>query len=310
MKKLFIILLVFNSVLFSQWESIEINPVSGLLFSFHMSDSLNLTAVFMDDTCYVIKSSDGGKNWIRTQRIPLSLIVDATTIDENHIFARAVYPNQMVFTSDGGVTWSNFTIPVGYVYVEKIQFLNNNTAFASVIWRSGSIDRLHLIKTTDRGVNWDIIDSTLLSYSAFHFKSAQTGWIFGGNIYQTTNGGTSFTVIPVPAGMGVSSADLINDTVMAIGAARWVQVDPWRGYYVPIMGITTNSGVTWLVRDMGASNFTGINFAILDLDRRNLEISYPSFTKTPSSACVSCINNPYTFGTYSDNGFGVYKSNI
>jgi photosystem II stability/assembly factor-like uncharacterized protein len=257
MKKLFIILLVFNSVLFSQWESIEINPVNGLLFSFHMSDSLNLTAVFMDDTCYVIKSSDGGKNWIRTQRIPLSLIVDATTIDENHIFARAVYPNQMVFTSDGGVTWSNFTIPVGYVYVEKIQFLNNNTAFASVIWRSGSIDRLHLIKTTDRGVNWDIIDSTLLSYSAFHFKSAQTGWIFGGNIYQTTNGGTSFTTIPIPAGMGVSSADLINDTVMAIGAARWVQVDPWRGYYVPIMGITTNSGVTWLVRDMGDSNFTG-----------------------------------------------------
>jgi hypothetical protein len=61
MKKLFIILLVFNSVLFSQWESIEINPVNGLLFSFHMSDSLNLTAVFMDDTCYVIKSSDGGK---------------------------------------------------------------------------------------------------------------------------------------------------------------------------------------------------------------------------------------------------------
>ncbi|MBK8662912.1 MAG: hypothetical protein IPN18_14390, partial [Ignavibacteriales bacterium] len=45
MKRLFIILLVFNSVLFSQWESIEINPMNGGLFSFHISDSLNLTAV-------------------------------------------------------------------------------------------------------------------------------------------------------------------------------------------------------------------------------------------------------------------------
>ncbi len=257
MKYMVMLFLAASSMLFGQWEPVDIYTVNGQMFSFYMSDSLNLTSTFMDDTCYVIKSSDGGRSWARSQKIPLPLIWDACTIDENNIFARAVDVNSMIFTSDGGVTWSNFMIPVRYSYVEKIQFLNSNTAFASVILRSASGDRLHLIKTTDRGVNWDIIDSTSLTYSGFHFKNIQTGWIFGNNIYQTTNGGTSFAAIPLPVGMAVSTADLFDDTILAIGGARWVQVNPYQGYYVPIMAITTNMGYIWQTRDMGDSNFAG-----------------------------------------------------
>ncbi|MBK6681459.1 MAG: T9SS type A sorting domain-containing protein [Ignavibacteriales bacterium] len=189
MKKLFITLLVFNSVLFSQWESIEINPVNGLLFSFHMSDSLNLTAVFMDDTCYVIKSSDGGKNWFRTQRIPILSLTEASVIDENHIFARLNSPSQMIFTSDGGSTWSEINLPTQFQNLKKIQFLDSTTVYAAGDYGSGGAGVNYLLKSTDKGVNWNIIDSAQY-IDGFHFKNVLKGWVFAyGEIHHTTDGG-------------------------------------------------------------------------------------------------------------------------
>ncbi len=65
MKRLFIILLVFNPVLFSQWTKVDFLPWYGAIYDFNMVDSLNITAVFrrvFDDNgkSAIIKSSDGG----------------------------------------------------------------------------------------------------------------------------------------------------------------------------------------------------------------------------------------------------------
>jgi hypothetical protein len=64
MKRLFIILLVFNSVLFSQWEEVDIYPLSGQITAFHLTDSLNITAVYHGDSSAVIRSSDGGQELV------------------------------------------------------------------------------------------------------------------------------------------------------------------------------------------------------------------------------------------------------
>ncbi|MBK7868621.1 MAG: hypothetical protein IPJ75_17405 [Ignavibacteriales bacterium] len=263
MKRLFIILLVFNSVLFSQWEPIEINPVNGSLFSFHMSDSLNLTAVFMDDTCYVIKSSDGGKNWFRTQRIPILSLTEASVIDENHIFARLNSPSQMIFTSDGGSIWSEINLPTQFQNLKKIQFLDSTTVYAAGDYGSGGAGVNYLLKSTDKGVNWNIIDSAQY-IDGFHFKNALKGWVFAyGEIHHTTDGGITFTNMYNPPGISYpKTVDEINDSILVVGSARWVQVDPWRGYFAPLMATSTNKGLTWLFKDLGEINFAGFPFNI------------------------------------------------
>jgi photosystem II stability/assembly factor-like uncharacterized protein len=263
MKKLFVLLLVFNSLLFSQWEPIEINPMNGSLFSFHMSDSLNLTAVFMDDTCYVIKSSDGGKNWFRTQRIPILSLTEASVIDENHIFARLNSPSQMIFTSDGGSIWSEINLPTQFQNLKKIQFLDSTTVYAAGDYGSGGAVVNYLLKSTDKGVNWNIIDSAQY-IDGFHFKNALKGWVFAyGEIHHTTDGGITFTNMYNPPGISYPKAiDEISDSILVVGSARWVQVDPWRGYYAPLMATSTNKGLTWLFKDLGEVNFAGFPFNI------------------------------------------------
>ncbi|GAB1443415.1 hypothetical protein MASR2M39_22550 [Ignavibacteriales bacterium] len=83
MKKLFIILLVFNSVLFSQWESAVINPLSGQVFSFHMiSDSLNFTAAYSDDSC--VKTTDGVETGFAHRESLYRFKTEASVIDENY----------------------------------------------------------------------------------------------------------------------------------------------------------------------------------------------------------------------------------
>lgn len=75
MKRLFIILLVFNSVLFSQWTKVDFLPWYGAIYDFNLEDSLNISAVFRrnyDDNgkSAIIRSSDGGRSWIYSQNIP------------------------------------------------------------------------------------------------------------------------------------------------------------------------------------------------------------------------------------------------
>ena len=72
MKKLIVTLLVFNSVLFSQWEEVDIYPLSGQITAFHLTDSLNITAVYHGDSSAVIRSSDGGQTWVYVARTPLT----------------------------------------------------------------------------------------------------------------------------------------------------------------------------------------------------------------------------------------------
>lgn len=63
MRSFLIIIGMASSLLFSQWSELKISPFNGKINGFYLTDSLNISAVFSGDSCSVIKSSDGGRNW-------------------------------------------------------------------------------------------------------------------------------------------------------------------------------------------------------------------------------------------------------
>ena len=126
MKRLFIILLVFNSVLFSQWEEAKIYPFSGQITGFHVTDSLNITAVYYGDSSAVIRSSDGGRSWSLIAPTPVGYASQVSFVTKDTFFIGASYPVATYKTFDGGLTWTEAIMPPGYVISEICIFSIQN----------------------------------------------------------------------------------------------------------------------------------------------------------------------------------------
>jgi photosystem II stability/assembly factor-like uncharacterized protein len=102
--------------------------------------------------------------------------------------------NSLAYTSDMGQSWNTVMHDSGVVWnpepdhnkFYKIRFLNENTGYLS--------SKLGLMKTSNSGNNWYLIDTTFSkNVQKQFFTTADTGWIFNANkIYKTTDGGANF----------------------------------------------------------------------------------------------------------------------
>ena len=156
MKNFITFFLVLNSLLFSQWTQIDLYPFQGSILDFCLKDSLNITAVFQEryrvdgDSCFVIKSSDGGRNWAIHNKIPITPINYAKVIDEDNIFAAntTTTTNTIKKSTDGGSTWYDVAFPPTFNLLRSIHFFNPDTAYAAVNFGTAGYGRL--LKTTDQ----------------------------------------------------------------------------------------------------------------------------------------------------------------
>ncbi len=258
MKRLFITLLVFNSLMFSQWEPVDVTPFNGRIAGFHMDDSLNVTAAFEGDSCFVIKSIDGGRNWAITNRIPLSYIALIKFYNDSLIFVTGSYPIINKLSTDGGYSWTNIPFPLGYQYFHDFQFIDSINAFALADLDVGGMRQGRLLITTNRGVSWSALDSIRYEPVRIKFLDRNTGWLFGRGLFHTTDGGITFSEVTLPSNFKTPVSIDVNDNgVIVVGAYKIVDISPYIHLPVPLVAFSTNNGATWRVKDFQTDDIWG-----------------------------------------------------
>lgn len=166
-------------------------------------------------------------------------------------------------TVDGGVTWSQQTLPPDTLRLWGIAFADPMVGWTvGITHRSGQI-----LKTSDGGNTWVAQATPPSAYILFgvSFITPSTGWAVGrdtGNnrlILGTTDGGATWTSESVPAGLGgVWSVSFANASDG--WAAGWD--DLGGGGAAGRMLVTKDGGLTWSSQSVPSAVFLyGVSFA-------------------------------------------------
>ncbi|MBK7267758.1 MAG: hypothetical protein IPI12_15825 [Ignavibacteriales bacterium] len=202
----------------------------------------------------MVKTTNGGRDWqVVNGNLP-PLISKAIFFDELNILIFGYNaPMEGYRSTDGGVTWVSIPIPQRFDYMTDVQFLDSNLGYAIVEDRQTAGNPKRLIKTTDGGLNWVIMDYSFGQMYYLHFVNPLRGWVYYDKLYQTTDGGVSFSLMQKPVNMQhIVSADILHDTLMVIGGFRIYYDSPNYSYKSPQVAFSSNSGQTWNYKDLPA----------------------------------------------------------
>jgi hypothetical protein len=125
-----------------------------------------------------------------SSNLPFSDYRDLMFLDENIGYALSV--NFIAKTTSGGNSWITFSLPIDFpaVYPKKIQFVDSQNGYIIAGGRNLGV----LLKTTDGGQNWSIIDlNTYKCPMGMFFLNNDTGFIAGSNLFvKTMDGGETW----------------------------------------------------------------------------------------------------------------------
>jgi photosystem II stability/assembly factor-like uncharacterized protein len=215
-----------NSFAQSGWISQNSNTNSTLRSVFFISDQIGWITGgnSSNDSGKVLKTTNGGINWI-IKSIGTSPVYSVFFISSTSGWI-AADDGKILKTEDGGTNWvvqSN----TGSSH-RTVQFVSSLNGW--VISR-GAVQ----LKTTNSGLNWTSI--ILSTYNDGFFISGAVGWIVGGNIKKTTDGGNNWNTQYSGGIYTVHRA--VNFLSSSIG---WVAGDD--GNYATVLK-TTNGGDNW-----------------------------------------------------------------
>ena len=143
-----------------------------------------IVSSYDDDTTQLIKTIDNGTNWnvlfemVNTYNQPPD--------SDDNIFWIYFYNEQIGWiyggnilrnTFDGGITWLESTpqFVVGANYIEDIKFIDVNNGY--VFARNSELDRKYLYKTTDGGLNWNLLKEFPDEYDNFNVVDQNNMWL-------------------------------------------------------------------------------------------------------------------------------------
>lgn len=150
----------------------------------------------------LFKTTDGGNTWNLTHHIILGSYRNICFINEETGFIPYTsFGNYLFKTTNSGATWNETNSNLENNFsLNYIQYINSNTGFIScykvVDSNSPIINRI--IKTTDSGKTWFVLQTDTVPYSnsnfnrKVHFFDENTGYLQRGNLFKTTNAGLSF----------------------------------------------------------------------------------------------------------------------
>ena len=137
----------------------------------------------------IIKTTNGGENWVNQTIPPSDILFDLSIVDSNIVYCVGFY-GRILKTTNGGENWVNlFSDTLTFIY--SCHFIDKNTG-----WCAGSRgfpNGTFLVKTTDGGNNFISYAFANLSIRDIYFKDANTGlFCSGGAIWRSTNGGINW----------------------------------------------------------------------------------------------------------------------
>ena len=145
----------------------------------------------------------------------------------------------LAFTFTGGPPqgWYQQFLPSlsGGQVVSDIIFLDSLTGF--IVTDNSTInDTSSVLKTTNGGDNWQIVYTAIDDFSTIAFTDMNTGFICGGDLYKSTNGGNSWFTINRPNQTKMEDMFVLNKDTFWVVDSDGLTGGVFR---------TTNGGVNW-----------------------------------------------------------------
>jgi len=198
------------------------------------------TGYAVGDSSLVLKTTNGGTNWIRqnTGTTDDDFFNGVCFLNTETGWACGGYiggygSSKIIKTTNGGNNWIVQHYQTG-TYFFSIAMVNQNTGFC------GGYDGKYL-RTTDGGNNWSEYNVTGVSIWSMYFLNDRCGFISGnsGMIRKTTDGGLTYTLLNSGTSLRVASLYF---------------TDSLHGYAVcdsETVLRTTNSGANWISQRLG-----------------------------------------------------------
>lgn len=178
------------------------------------------------DSDYVIKTSNGGENW---------LIINTLYAELNHVnFINSntgficggdrLGHSLLLKTSNGGNNWNQINTP------ELLQIIDMSVISEDSLWITGSFFSSNLYNSSNGGISWDLKFTTGNGIDKIYFFDKNLGF-FGNNfeLMRTTNYGNNWSAIP--------SQDGFTDMFFIDNLTGWKCKDS--------TSKTTDGGITW-----------------------------------------------------------------
>jgi len=217
------------------------------------SDNLTLWDICRvnDDTLWsvgqrgiIITSTDGGDTWASRSKDEFSELDFRGSYFEDADHGWVVGDEKVVFTSDGGTSWTEQAEVAG-VGLYGVDFVDSAQGWT--VGENGTI--LH---TTNRGINWNSqISGTSVRLRSVDFVDLLNGWACGddGWAIYTTNGGLVWTRKDLSTSTDLNRIDFVDSL------QGWMI--GWNGSIL----CTSDLGVNWTSQVSGSYYLCGVDFA-------------------------------------------------
>lgn len=192
----------------------------------------------------VIRTTNGGDNWLEVTNVPTSTqtLTRVHFVNANTGWIFGYSPGLNLFkTTNGGINWQTQTYGSTDNGARWASMLDANTGYYITYNITGS----RIFKTTNGGDNWtENFYPNPGNLWGIKMINVNTGYVCGdgGRLFRTTNGGSNWLTVTPPGSNNYTSTDWYDIDNGVIGAGS--------GYTAR----TTNGGQSWLIRNTGGSS--------------------------------------------------------
>ncbi len=213
----------------NNWSVINYTPNGYEFKGIAFADSMNGSII--DGTGNITSSRNGGANWTYVTSFPFGNFTGIKFANQNTGVVCGYYSGGgIIQTTNGGMNWTANNL-LGTT-IKSLDYISPTSIFSVS-------DEGRMYKTTNNCASWDTISKSFTGYiNCVSFVDSLTGWMAGGNILKTTNGGNNWFK-QINTAYGIKDMHFINNTTgFAIG---YINSGPMMNYYR-----TTNGGNNWL----------------------------------------------------------------